>query len=242
MAPEPGADSRILVRRAVWALLATSVAITLVSHLLPEDHQSTVVALIFLLVTYLLVIRGDDIALIRHHGLSLGGLVEPQPLHFRRLGRETARALAWALATSLVVFPPFWLGYLWWWRPSGPFVGPAPDRLVEEMLGQVVAISLPEEAFYRGYLQTTLDDAWPPRWHLLGARVGWGLLVTSLAFAAGHLLTLPHPHRLAVFFPSLLFGWLRNRTGGIGAAIAFHALCNVFSSCLEQGYGVGSEM
>jgi membrane protease YdiL (CAAX protease family) len=45
------------------------------------------------------------------------------------------------------------------------------------------------------------------------------------------------PARLAVFFPALLFGWLRARTGGIGASVCFHAICNVYSQLLGRGYG-----
>ena len=51
-------------------------------------------------------------------------------------------------------------------------------------------------------------------------------------------MTEPHPARLAVFFPALLFGWLRARTGGIGASVVFHALCNLFSATLARGYAV----
>jgi len=40
-----------------------------------------------------------------------------------------------------------------------------------------------------------------------------------------------------VFFPSILFGWLRARTGGVGASIAFHALCNIYSATLLQIFG-----
>ena len=48
----------------------------------------------------------------------------------------------------------------------------------------------------------------------------------------------PLPARLAVFFPALLFGWLRARTGGIGASVCLHAICNVYSQMLGRGYGV----
>jgi membrane protease YdiL (CAAX protease family) len=43
--------------------------------------------------------------------------------------------------------------------------------------------------------------------------------------------------RLAVFFPALLFGWLRARTGGIGASVLFHASCNLYALLLGRGYG-----
>jgi membrane protease YdiL (CAAX protease family) len=44
--------------------------------------------------------------------------------------------------------------------------------------------------------------------------------------------------RLAVFFPALLFGWLRARTGGIGASVVFHALCNLYVLSLMRGFGL----
>ena len=52
------------------------------------------------------------------------------------------------------------------------------------------------------------------------------------------MLTIRHPSRLAVFFPALVFGWLRRRTGGVGAPVVFHAACNVFASALGRGYGL----
>jgi membrane protease YdiL (CAAX protease family) len=79
---------------------------------------------------------------------------------------------------------------------------------------------------------------WAPRWRVLGATVGPSIFVGSAIFALGHFATIREPARFAVFFPALLFGWLRARTGGVGASVAFHALCNVFSETLGRGYGV----
>ena len=100
-------------------------------------------------------------------------------------------------------------------------------------------IALPEEAFYRGFLQTALDDVWKARRRVLGADLGPGLLVSASLFAVGHLLTEVNPNRLAVFFPALVFGWLRVRTRGVGAGVAFHALCNLFAAYLARCYGMG---
>ena len=84
----------------------------------------------------------------------------------------------------------------------------------------------------------TTGERMPIRLRILGATVGPSLLVTSLIFALGHFATIREPARLAVFFPSLLFGWLRYRTKGVGAGIAFHATCNVFSELLGKGFRV----
>ncbi len=117
------------------------------------------------------------------------------------------------------------------------FVFPfTPRALAERVLGQLVLVALPEEAFYRGYLQSRLADAFPMRRRLFGAPTGFAIVLTSALFAVGHLATIPAPARLAVFFPSLLFGWLRSRTKGIGAGLAYHASCNIFSELLFRGY------
>jgi membrane protease YdiL (CAAX protease family) len=60
--------------------------------------------------------------------------------------------------------------------------------------------------------------------------------LAALIFAVGHVLTIPNPARLGVFVPALIFGWMRARTGGIGAAVLFHAMCNLLSAFLAEGY------
>jgi uncharacterized protein len=216
--------------------LATTALVTVLSYTLPSAHQATGVGLAFLAVTYALVLRRDG-AVIAHHGLSLGGLFEPSPLSFGRVVRECATALAWALGCAALIFPFFYLGWVAWWKPEGGFSPSGWRAVVSDAPGQLLVIALPEEAFYRGYLQTALDDALPKRIRLLGAEVGPSLVLTSALFALGHLATEFSASRLGVFFPALLFGWLRARTGGIGAGVAFHALANLFTAFLAQSHG-----
>ena len=146
--------------------------------------------------------------------------------------------MGWALLFAAIFFPPFWLGYRWWWQVDQPLQLVLPAEYGSRVMGQLLVIALPEEAFFRGYLQSALDGAWPKKRRILGAEVGWGLVVSAAIFAVGHVLTIPHPARLAVFFPALLFGWMRARTGGIGASVLFHAMCNLLSSLLAGGYGL----
>jgi membrane protease YdiL (CAAX protease family) len=216
--------------------LATTAVVTALSYGLPDAYQATGVGLVFLGVTYALVLRHDG-ETVRRHGLSLGGLFDSPELSARELARAAVGALAWALGTACIVLPLFWIGWVAFWKPEGPFV---PTRLggVEEVLGQLLVIGLPEECFYRGYLQSELDACWQPRVRVLGAPIGPSLFVTSALFAAGHLATEFDVNRLAVFFPSLLFGWLRARSRGVGASVAFHALCNLFAAYLARSYGL----
>ncbi|MBN1612344.1 MAG: CPBP family intramembrane metalloprotease [Polyangiaceae bacterium] len=212
---------------------------TALSYALPDDLAATGVGLGFLFVVHRVVLRGASNESIRHFGLALGGLLESERLDADRLLRDSLRALGWAALFGLILFPPFWVGWLRWYEPRASFAPMLPAHAADEVLGQLLVIALPEEAFYRGYLQRALDDRWAPRLKLFGAELGWGVLASSLFFAVGHLLTQPQPGRLAVFFPALVFGWLRARTGGIGASLCLHALSNLFASFLAASYGLG---
>jgi membrane protease YdiL (CAAX protease family) len=101
---------------------------------------------------------------------------------------------------------------------------------------QVIVIALPEELFFRGYLQGRLEDAWPPRWKLWGAPIGGAWLVTALLFALGHYFVTFEPQMLTRFFPGLLFGWMYARTRSILAGTLFHASCNLLMDVLQQSF------
>lgn len=233
-------DRRRAVLEALAVTLATTGLVTLAARFVPERFVATTVGFLFLAATWAFVWRKDD-AFVEASGLALGGLVLPGPLPFRRLTTSAAAALGWACVTALIVFVPFFLGWKHHWHADGPFrFGFTPASFANEAFGQLVIIALPEEAFYRGYVQSRLDAAMGKgfRVRFLGADASLAIVITSALFAAGHLATVHSPARLAVFFPSLLFGWLRARTKGIGAGFVFHAMCNVFSEVLGKGYGL----
>ncbi|MEZ4293872.1 MAG: MrtC family glutamic-type intramembrane protease [Polyangiaceae bacterium] len=219
------------------AALIVSAAVALVSRFAPKSFAATGVGLVFLFATWFLTIRKDDTDA-GAWGLSLGGLLDRDRIAPNKLLRDTAVALAWAAAFALIVFPPFYFGYRFFWHPRHPFAFKLPGSLADELAGQLFVIALPEEAFYRGYLQTALDNALRPKVRILGAELGVGYLLAAAIFAVGHVLTAPSPARLAVFFPALLFGYLRSRTRGIGAGVVFHAACNLYSATLARGFGL----
>lgn len=233
---EAGSSARGLIQTLGVAAGVTALAAVL-SYALPEAWAATGVGFTFLLASYWFVIRGDDSERIRAFGLSLGGLLEPQPLSWSRIWRESRQAVLLALLAALVIYPFFWLGFRSWWRVEAFQPAPILPRLLA-LPEELLVIALPEEAFYRGYLQTALDRHLGKRVSILGARVGWALVLTSAIFALGHLLTRFDAARLAVFFPSLVFGLLRSRSGGIGASLVFHALCNLYSGYLLESYGL----
>jgi membrane protease YdiL (CAAX protease family) len=103
-------------------------------------------------------------------------------------------------------------------------------------LSQLLVVAVPEELFFRGYLMGRFEERWPSRRRVLGAPVGRALLASSALFALGHVLVDFDVQRLTVFFPALVFGWMRARTGTIAAGALFHALCNLFSEVLHQSF------
>ncbi len=189
----------------------------------------------------------------RRMGIDLAGLLEPTPetderppgpLGLYDLARavraalpSAARETGFALGLAAIVFPPFVVGFWAFHQPHHAFTWALPDDLASFALSQLVLVGLPEEALFRGYVQTRLTDVWPATRRLLGTDVSVpALVLQAVLFALVHLATEPSLEKLAVFFPGLLFGWMRARRGGIGAAIVFHALSNVLAEILVRGW------
>jgi hypothetical protein len=184
-------------------------------------------------------------------GLSLGGLLdspEEQAVGVRATIVDLARALARATPPALrelgaaivvaaVIFPPFVAGFYVFHSPGRAFTPHLPDHFASYLLSQLVVVGLPEEALFRGYFMGRLSDHFPTRTRVLGAQLALPALLGQAAlFSLIHVAVDPRPARLAVFFPGLLFGWLRARRGGIGASAALHACCNLLSDVLVRGW------
>lgn len=223
--------------RALATAAIVSAVVTLVSRFAPKSVAATGVGLVFLAATWFCTIRKEE-GDARLWGVSLGGLLDRERIEWLRLLRETTVALAWTVALGALFFPPFYFGYRLFWDPSRAFVFRLPASIADDVAGQIFVIALPEEAFFRGYLQTALEHAWRPKLRFFGTELGLGWVVSAAVFAVGHVLTAPSPARLAVFFPALVFGFLRAKTRGIGAGVAFHAACNIYSATLARGFGL----
>jgi membrane protease YdiL (CAAX protease family) len=222
-------------RRAVpealtlWAVGFAAVAVTHVFSPLVAKVVATVGFLYLPLVS--MDRRKEDY---EHLGLST-----------RRLGRDVLQFLA----VSAVVFPLFVGGYVVftevypqlpekWVQVLTPYGGAPhfqfrlPDRFLEYAVDNVFVVALPEEFFYRGFLQTRLRDAWPEGRRFLGVRLGRAFWVTAVLFALGHLAIL-QVWRLGVFFPALIFGWMRERSGSVVGGALFHAASNLLVLVLD---------
>jgi membrane protease YdiL (CAAX protease family) len=107
-----------------------------------------------------------------------------------------------------------------------------PQGFARLWLEQLVAVAVPEEVFFRGYLQTNLDRIAGRGRRLFGAQVGPGLWIQAAVFGLCHLFTGDWSRvRVAAF--GLLAGWLRARSGSVAAPILYHAAANVWYATLE---------
>jgi len=149
-------------------------------------------------------------------------------------------SLKWFLIASVAVFPVF---YLACWLGATKTMGwkfslEIPDNFWRLALGQLLLAALPEELFFRGYLQARFNQVLGKKWKFLSATFGPGLFVTAALFALAHFAITPAPDRILVFFPALLFGWLREKTDSLLAPTLFHFAANItfliFQLCLQR--------
>lgn len=216
----------------IWALGFGGI---LISWLVYQPSAKVVATVGFLYLPVLAMsVRGEDY---RDFGLSA-----------RTLGADVKQFLV----VSAIVFPIFIAGYVAFVRllPTLPgdlvkvltpylgtprFAFRLPDRFFEWAIDQLFVVALPEEFFYRGYLQTRLRDAWPHGRRFLGVRLGPAFWLTAVLFALGHL-AIFEVWRLAVFFPALLFAWMRERSGSVVGAALFHAAANLLVQVLDASF------
>jgi membrane protease YdiL (CAAX protease family) len=245
---DPGDARRELV--ATWALCVGGLAVAkLVSLVEPTGllggNLAGVAAFLFIALPERKIHpRGERW---RDYGLPWWGALDA------RTWRAWARGLAVALGVCAVVFPLFFaifwaygqvLPFLPGWLASiiAPYALPPsphfqlPPRFALAAVVQVLVVALPEELFYRGWMQGAWARTAPSRGvRVLGATLGAGFFATQALFAAGHLVVL-QPWRLATFFPGVLFGWLKERTGGLVVPILVHAFSNLFIAVLEASF------
>lgn len=222
-----------LMAHPARAVVVEALAVVFVAALLARAelaHSGTAIGLLFLGMCHLRSWRFDD-ARVRADGLALAGLAAPV------LDRRSAflASLRAVLVTIAVVFPPFVVAWVLVQRPVAPFEAARALRDLEP-LAEVVLVALPEEAFFRGYVQSRLAEAFGGRGAI--GPVTRANLVASLLFAVGHFGTSVSVARASVFFPSLLFGLLRERTGGVVAPVIVHALSNLLARALFAGFGI----
>lgn len=143
------------------------------------------------------------------------------------------------IVVALVIFPPYFLAAHVWQTIVGGLTLRPPLQFWPGwnlIIAQIVLVALPEEFFFRGYVQSTFDKIFSPRWKLFGVKLGWSWLLTAVLFAVAHSVIMYQWWHFAIFFPALAFGYLRARTGGLLAPILFHATSNLAMWWLGVNY------
>jgi membrane protease YdiL (CAAX protease family) len=194
-----------------------------------HNNLHALVAAIFLLLPQILLRRRGDI---ERYGFTT---------HPRELGVKLA---LFGLLVILPIFTFGWVAYNAALCHYGPKLVAGncyrimrphfrlPPGFAMLAAAQLVVVALPEELFFRGYIQGRLEDAWPPKWNLFGARVGGAWLAGAVLFALGHFFVTFEPQMLTRVFPGLVFGWMFARTRSILAGTIFHAACNLLMEVL----------
>ena len=222
MTVEPGQPGRVL--RQALGLWAVAFAAIIAASVLAPPPWAKVTAVVAFLYLPLAAMRGagEDT---RDYGVTLARW---------RTDLLLAAGLMAIVAPLFVLGYELWLGHLLPHAPGGPPPGLAFHARLpagygwSSVVDEVFVTALPEEFFYRGWLQARLKRVWPGGARIAGVVVGPAFVLTAALFAVGHL-AIFQVSRLLVFFPALLFGWLRERTGTVVGSTLFHAGCNILS-------------
>ncbi len=101
------------------------------------------------------------------------------------------------------------------------------QKMGDLFLFQIFLVALPEEFFFRGYFLKRLKQVFS---------LPSAFFLTAFIFSFSHSFIVLRWWHFSIFFPALVFGWLREKTNGLVAPVLFHALCNVFSVWVGTHY------
>lgn len=222
---------RAILREQFLLWLVTLLLIKAAVMLHAAGVHEIVLAAVPLLFMYM------PVAACRYRGVD--DAAYPLALPFREL-KPWLQGLALTGSVVALIAVPFFVLYHYWQTLVFGFhyQGTLPSQPLMLIGYHLFFVAIPEEMFYRGYMQARLDEVWAPRWNVLGTLVGPGLIVTCIVFAAGHSIVSPQWWHFAIFIPSLVFGWMRTRTDDIIAGALFHAWCNITVAFLDTMYGI----
>ncbi len=152
---------------------------------------------------------------------------------------QFSRGVAYYAVSALIVLPPFLILSHYWMKIVFGYTGFEVTMFPElgrTIVFQLLFIAFPEEFFFRGYMQPTLESLFKKKWRIFGVELGWGWIITCVIFAISHSFVRYQWWHFSIFFPALLFGWLRAKTGSITAPVLFHATSNILSDWILRSY------
>lgn len=96
-----------------------------------------------------------------------------------------------------------------------------------EIIYLAFAIAIPEEIFFRGFIQERLGNNWK------------AIIITSLLFSFAHIPNLIFQGDYLsplTFFPSLIMGWLYMKRSNLLPSIIFHFFANLFYNSISFNF------
>ena len=109
---------------------------------------------------------------------------------------------------------------VWLWLYATKGVTGITDLLV--LLSLVLLYPCIEEIIFRGFIQPFLAKRLHQRWSIFSL----ANVLTSLLFVLAHFINHPPVWALAVLIPSLIFGYIQERTNNLAAPITLHCTYN----------------
>lgn len=106
-----------------------------------------------------------------------------------------------------------------------------PPNIFLEIIMQIFLVALPEELFFRGFLQGSLLKS--------GMSLALSVFLTNFLFAISHLALSLSPTRLLTFFPGLIFSYLVCKNKSLLSPILYHAACNILGQFLFTSVFLG---
>lgn len=226
---KPGGRAILIEQVVLW--LVTLLAIRGVVALHDAGIHEVILALVPVLFMYVPVVylrrRGEDPDALP---LALPRLKDP-------VWREAL--LLNAVFIGIIALPFVGLYHGWQTLVMGTaYEGTWPSQPLMLMGYHLFFVAIPEEMYYRGFMQSRLEQVWDRRWNVFGVAMGPGWLLTCVLFAFGHSIVILQWWHFAIIVPSLAFGWMRSKTNDVVAGALFHAWCNITVGFLDTLYGV----
>jgi len=132
----------------------------------------------------------------------------------------------------IVLYPAVFFIY-WISFKNNIFAVPQAGEIIKAVLKGFAAVAvaaIPEEFFFRGYLQEHAFSQFNKKFFKI---ITLKNLFTSLLFGAVHAIAFLDITRASTFFPSLLFGLFTEKSGGrIFYSISFHIISNILAFIL----------
>ncbi|HPA56506.1 MAG TPA: CPBP family glutamic-type intramembrane protease [bacterium] len=155
-----------------------------------------------------------------------------RPQNILKPSKKGFKLFFYVTLAVLFLYPPAFFIY-WITLKNQVFMTPGTEEVLKAVLKGLTAVAvaaIPEEFFFRGYLQEHVFKGLERKFIKV---VTLKNLITSILFGVVHAVAFLDITRAATFFPSLLFGLFCEKSEGkIFYSILFHVISNILAFVL----------